>query len=107
MPMGLMDRGVTAETLEELLECRQEESCAEMAKDNVANPDVFCPFYKGTESNRQVLRCEGPYDNTAIRLGFAGKKKCLQHMERYCYTKECEKCRVYRCIMEKYEEEPE
>lgn len=77
-----------------------------MAKklDNLASVDVYCPFFKGTE-HQQVIRCEGPVDKTALRFGFAGKKKCLQYMETYCNTKECEKCRIYQCVMMKYEEE--
>ena len=73
--------------------------------DNLFNADVYCPFYKGTE-HQQVIRCEGPVNNTALRLGFAGKNKCSEYREQYCNTKHCEKCRVYRCIMLKYEEEP-
>lgn len=40
----------------------------------------------------------------ALRLGFAGKKKCQTYMEEYCNTKECEKCRIYLCVMMKYED---
>lgn len=77
-----------------------------MAKkvDNQASADAYCPFYKGTE-HQQVIRCEGPVENTALRFGFAGKRKCIQYLERYCNTKECEKCRIYQCVMMKYEEE--
>lgn len=77
-----------------------------MAKqlDNMASADVYCPFYKGTE-HQQVIRCEGPVEKTALRFGFAGKKKCQQYMEQYCNTKECEQCRIYKCVMMKYEEE--
>lgn len=71
--------------------------------DNSSNADAFCPFWKGTE-NQQVIRCEGPYDQTAVRIGFAGKKKCRVFMERYCFTEQCEECRMYRCIMAKYDE---
>lgn len=67
--------------------------------------DIYCPFYKGTEGGR-VIKCEGPYPNTALRLTLSGKRKFDQYRDRYCNTRYCEKCRVYRCIMMKYEEEP-
>ena len=103
MKTGLLDRGITEEQLEEMLERTERED--DMGKsqnlDNSSDTDVFCPFYKGTE-NQQVIRCEGPYDQTAVRIGFAGKKKCKSFMDRYCNTKYCEECRMYRCIMTKY-----
>ena len=71
--------------------------------DNLSDAEVYCPFYKGTE-HRQVIRCEGPVENTALRLGFAGKNKCQQYREKYCNTKACEQCRIYKCVMMKYED---
>ena len=72
--------------------------------DNISSADVFCPFYRGTE-HQQVIRCEGPVEKTALRFGFAGKRRCQQYMELYCNTRDCEKCRIYQCVMMKYEEE--
>ena len=72
--------------------------------ENLYDKKVFCPFYKGTEHS-QVIRCEGPIAGTNVRLGFAGKKKFAAYLETYCSTTECRQCRIYRCAMEKYEEE--
>lgn len=72
--------------------------------DNRYDRNIYCPFYKGTERNI-VICCEGPVKNTKIRLGFSRPKYCKDYLEKYCYGKTCEGCRVYQCANAKYEEE--
>ena len=72
--------------------------------DNLYDRDVFCPFYKGTERDR-TIKCEGPYDRTVVRMTLNGKRRFDAHRHAYCNSRECEKCRIYQCVMKKYEEE--
>lgn len=61
-----------------------------------------CPFYKDCE--RQRIRCEGVWENTAIHLAFGDATDLKEYKLEYC----CglwKNCRIARMLIEKYEEE--
>lgn len=75
-----------------------------MRGDNKYDKDIFCPFFKGTK--KMTIKCEGPYKSTAyVQMTYYRLGRMERHIEQYCKTANCEKCRVYRAAMEKYDEE--
>ena len=73
-----------------------------MIRDNLYDKSAYCPFWKGTRN--RTIYCEGPYKRTGVGLAFAKKAEFDRHRREYCYSQGCERCRVYRCVMEQYED---
>jgi len=64
---------------------------------------VKCPFYKTDEPLR--IKCEGFCEGIInAHLIFGLRQACQDYIDLYC-NEEYEKCRLYRAVNEKYEEE--
>lgn len=62
-----------------------------------------CPFYKKEEP--VIVRCEGLTKDSRLVLQFNSKKNRLLYQSKYCKTEGYKKCRIYKMLMEKYDEE--
>ena len=67
--------------------------------------DVGCPFYKYDDSKKRIT-CEGliGMENSSLELIYRRKSDFDRQMDNFC-CKNYQQCKVYRILMEKYEEE--
>ena len=65
--------------------------------------DVLCPFY-ASDNGKTSIACEGILPKTTIITRFRRPKKYEAHIETMC-SKDYEHCRIFKILMEKYEEE--
>ena len=62
---------------------------------------IRCPFYKYYDDHN--IACEGVVGNSTVRLSFGEPDKRKRYMRDYCI--ECyAKCRVYKMLYSKYED---
>ena len=65
-----------------------------------------CPYYRGEDAARHVIRCEGVGDALYLEWGFGNQEELRRLQLRiYCGSiQTCRMCEVYRMIQEnKYE----
>lgn len=64
---------------------------------------VQCPFYKYDDGKRRIT-CEGIIDDSSLALIFRNKRDYEIQIETFC-CEHCQKCEVYRLLMDKYDKE--
>lgn len=62
-----------------------------------------CPFYKKDEQT--TVRCEGLTEDSRLVLQFNTKKSRVSYQEKHCKTEGYKKCRIYKMLTEKWEQE--
>lgn len=69
-----------------------------------ASKSVKCPFYERHEEHRIV--CEGLYKGNTLQLVYESSKQRKRYMSFFCNdVKDCQKCRVYNMLANKYDGE--
>lgn len=72
-----------------------------MAADNYY---VKCPFYK--KDKTMEIRCEGVCEESRTVQQFRNKEKKREYYGKYC-KEAYRKCRIYKMMMQKYDEKGE
>lgn len=70
---------------------------------NFVDVDAVCPFYIGVDASGRLLRCEALFEHSTITTTFRSPKWCLEYVREYCQSFNCEKCRLYRALDQKYD----
>lgn len=68
------------------------------------NEDEFvqCPFYKNDE--RQIIRCEGVENGTALHLAFSTRPQLKEYKKTFC-RRSWEGCLIAMMLNQKYNDE--
>lgn len=63
---------------------------------------IRCPFYRGEDPSRHVIRCEGLGDAAYTEWGFGNDEKARRTQLRvFCMSLSgCRSCEVYRMLQE-------
>lgn len=65
--------------------------------------DVRCPFFKFDDGKRRIT-CEGLIEDSSLALIYHKKRDFETQIRTFC-CEHCERCEIYRILMEKYEED--